>query len=271
MNMNLQLLPLLLLPYWVVAADVAFLTDPAQAQARAQREEKLYFVHFTATWCIPCEWMEANTYANDTLADFANEHYLAVKLDFDDPNALLYKQRFQVTTLPSILIFDATGKLIDRYKTSLSTDELLRILQQHPAALKITPATKVAYAPPSRITRPALLPEEDTKASTKPRSEPLVPSVTAAKTSADIPPVETPARFAVQVGVYSDLTNAERACSRMEQHFQQPVAIVEICQPNKKLYKVMVGKFEQEADARDFLQVLKKQAFEGFVKPFENQ
>ena len=84
--------------------------------------------------------------------------------------------------------------------------------------------------------------------------------------------VEMPlaAKFTVQVGVYSDPANAERARSRMAQRFGQPVQIVENWQNGKHLYKVMVGRFEQKEAADHLLERLSAQSVPGFVKTIDN-
>ena len=146
--MNTQLLlPLLLLPYLAMATvltDVEFLPSTAEAQARATQEGKLYFVHFTASWCVPCQWMEENTFVDDAVSTFVKDNYLAVKMDFDDANSANYKKRYQVTSLPSLLVFNAKGELIDQYKTSLSKDELLQILKKNSS---LTTRTRIAQNP----------------------------------------------------------------------------------------------------------------------------
>lgn len=281
--MNTQLfLPLLLLPYWAMATawtDVEFLPSTAEAQARATQEGKLYFVHFTASWCVPCQWMEENIFVDDAVSTFVKDHYLAVKMDFDDANSANYKKRYQVTSLPSLLVFNAKGELIDQYKTSLSKDELLQILEKnYPRATRTrkvesngASAIKTTYNAGSKIHRPALVPDE-TKVAVKPPVVMESPANASPKTPVPQAVIEIPivAKFTIQVGVYSDPANAERVRTRMEQRFSQPVKIVENWQNGKNLYKVMLGKFEQKEAADHFLERLSAQSVPGFVKIIDN-
>ncbi len=280
------ILPLLLLPYWVMAAqstDVNFIYNPTEAQVRAANEGKLYFVHFTTTWCMPCQWMEENTFTNDTLADFVAAHYLAVKIDLDDRNAANYKQQYKITAIPSLLIFNAKGELLARYETSLSKEELLQKLQQYVPAQRqkqnsnSTLAVQVNYngaAPAAgKISRPALIPDEVNKVdktlayNASPSSTAIDKTPLPATASARAEPVS---RFAIQVGVFSDFGNAERTRTHMEQRFQLPVQIVESRQDGKHFYKVMVGKFETKEDANHFLDKIHAQAVQGYVKNIDN-
>ncbi|MFN7118954.1 MAG: SPOR domain-containing protein [Saprospiraceae bacterium] len=280
--MNTQLiLPLLLLPYLAMAAqstDVEFTSSLTEAQARAADEDKLYFVHFTTTWCVPCQWMEANTFANDTLAAFVQDHYVAVKIDLDDRNAAQYKKQYKVTAIPSLLIFSAKGELLERHETSLSKDELLQALQKHltlqprkPAANSAV-ATRVAYYSPDKISRPALIPEE-AKTPEKPTVTAMASATAISKTpqAAKVPSETAPtAHFAIQVGVFSDIANAERTRTQMAQRFKAPVSMLESRQDGKYLYKVMIGKFAQKEDADQFLSQLNAQSVKGYVKILDN-
>lgn len=274
------ILPLLLLPYWVMAAqstDVEFTHSPTEAQARAAREGKLYFVHFTTTWCMPCQWMEENTFANDTLAAFVKDHYLAVKIDLDDHNAVSYKKQYEITAIPTLLIFNEKGELLEKHETSLSKDELLRALQKHithqPHKPAATNAVAVRAAPhqsnnnanSGKISRPALIPEEASKSENKPIS-----IATSYKTPLPAALPESIARFTIQVGVFSDFSNAERTKTQMQQRFQLPVLILESRQDGKHLYKVMVGKFETKEEADLFLTKINAQAVKGYVKNMDN-
>jgi thioredoxin-related protein len=278
MNKQLTLL-LLLLPHLAMAAastDVPFMTNLAEAQARASREERMYFVHFTATWCAPCQWMEQNTFTDEALVAYVQDHYLAVKIDFDDPNTAAYKKRYKVTSVPSLLIFNSKGVLLDRYETSLTKEELLQALQKNnlnasaPKKGKAV-AIKNARFESGSISRPALIPEDaDLSAKPATNTEPNyskapkynVPMTKEASIVKNI--------YSIQVGVFSDFANAERSRTRMEAQFDQPVQIMENYQNDKKLYKVMLGKFEQKEIADDFLQQLTNQSIKGFVRNIEN-
>ncbi|KAA3624233.1 MAG: DUF255 domain-containing protein, partial [Bacteroidetes bacterium] len=84
---NILFLPLVLLiifPGFRLKASVQFV-DAALSEVRemAAKEGKLYFAHFSADWCMPCQWMEQNTFKDPKLAFFANKNYLAAKLDID--------------------------------------------------------------------------------------------------------------------------------------------------------------------------------------------
>lgn len=52
-----------------------------EAYARNQEEPRKIFVDVYTDWCGWCKKMDKVAFANDKVADYANEHYYAVKLD----------------------------------------------------------------------------------------------------------------------------------------------------------------------------------------------
>ncbi len=283
-NMIKQLiLPLLLLPYCAIAAhhfqDIIFQEGnlPA-AQERAAREGKLYFVHFTATWCMPCQWMEQNTFTDPALSDYVNAHYLAVKMDFDSKEAEKYKKLYNVVSLPSMLIFNTKGDLIDRHDASLDATALLKILYDHNKSDNRSTLTTHQAQPSSaavvkvtynseKISRPALIPDNNPDPI---YYEPPVANPQPPTTKPDISAPRASGNYAIQVGVYSEFANAQKSQVRMEQRFEQVGRIQQMHQNGKTLYRVMIGAFETKAAAEKYLLYLESQSVRGFVKNMDN-
>lgn len=289
------ILLLLLLPYFAIAASflpVEFIDgNLAAAKERAAREGKLYFVQFTASWCMPCQWMEEHTFTDAALGDYVTKHYLAVKLDFDSKEAGIYKDLYKVTSLPSILIFNAKGNLIDRHEATLDATELLKILYdnnqagntvqgnnaQATAAVQTNPAVKISYNQ-GQISRPALIPDatEETSnhiynPSTNTTAIKYQPTIAAKPT--EEPEISAPrssGNYAIQIGVYSDIYNAEFSQARAKKRFAQSVRITELMQNGKILYRVMLGAFETRESAEKYLLYLENEGVRGFVKNIDN-
>ncbi len=254
--------------------------DLAATQKQATFDNKGYFVHVTATWCMPCQWMERNTFTDAALCDYVRQHYLAAKIEFDHPEGIAFKKQYQVTTLPSTLIFDAQGRLLARYDNSLSAVELLKILQEYAAKTNhskpqrtMSSAVQVAYQG-SGISRPALIPDGVTTVTEQPPHRP----VTYAALPTEKPQPASPAiadatapkgNYTIQTGVYSDQNNALRNQKRLEERFQQPVRVTETQNNGKTLYRVLVGVFANRNAAEDYLLYLERQAVPGFVKLLE--
>lgn len=98
---------------------------------KAKQEQKPYFVDITADWCLPCQLMDETVFQDHLVKQFTAENYLAVQLDAQDFDALILKSSYKVTTLPTILFFDYTGKLIGKEEGLQTGTSFLEILKQY--------------------------------------------------------------------------------------------------------------------------------------------
>lgn len=284
-NMIKQLLlPLLLMPCVLAAFpndSVNFIDgNLSEAQQRAFRANKPYFVHLTADWCMPCQWMDEHTFTDAALIGYIAENYLAVRMDYDSQEADLFKKRYNVTALPAILIFSADGQLLDRHEASLDAPQLLKILFENQQAIGGKTTANTPASPPVRtvaynsddISRPALIPDAEApphKRRTPSENEyQLRPSGATSRPTTAAP--RSTATYAIQVGVYGDYDNAFRMKSRMVDRFDQLVRLKTMQHNGKKLYRVLVGTFEDKSAAADYLQYLQRQGVKGFVKNIDN-
>jgi len=138
------------------------------ARDMAANEQKLYFVDFTASWCMPCQWMDETTFSDARVAAYIEKHYIPVKIDIDDFDGYAIKQLHDIKLLPSILIFNAKGETVARYEESLSPSKLLHILEKYNTPENRKGGTGSATPPiihhqesiqqPNKITRAALKP-----------------------------------------------------------------------------------------------------------------
>jgi thioredoxin-related protein len=54
-----------------------------QVKQKAKAENKYIFIDAYTTWCGPCKMMDKYVYTNDTVGDFFNQHFIAVKAQMD--------------------------------------------------------------------------------------------------------------------------------------------------------------------------------------------
>jgi len=72
--------------------------------------------------------------------------------------------------------------------------------------------------------------------------------------------------FSVQVGVFADYGNVLREVEKLEKAFDKDILVQISNLETKKVYKVLVGHFNDRTDASDFKEVVIANGSEGMVK-----
>ncbi len=97
------------------------------AKARAEREGRPLLVDFTAAWCGACKELDKHTFsAKDVNAEASR--FVAVKVDAtvdDDPKVVATLERFGVKGLPTVVVFDSSGKEALRYTDFVPPEQFL--------------------------------------------------------------------------------------------------------------------------------------------------
>lgn len=87
---------------------------------------------FSAEWCLPCKKMDRTTYADPRVRS-ALDHAVRLKVDltqYESPDALEARRKFNVTGVPTLLYFDVSGRERLRLVGEVSADELLHELEK---------------------------------------------------------------------------------------------------------------------------------------------
>jgi len=267
-----------------------------RAQALASNEGKLYFLYFSASWCMPCQWMEENTFSDPALKEYVAENYLAIKIDLDSPEGQIYRQSYQVKTLPTILIFNSQGQLLQKYEEAIPVSEFLATLQSFDkivhrlkVAVPIPPPAIEEALPKETITTlqppplPTISDESENHPSLLPDPPPTLakPVITPTKEYGNLPEEESSSpppttfenegfdlspAFGVQLGAFSQVENANRMINRLESRINAPLRLWQIERNGKKMYKVIAGGFEEKFEAISLQAQLKQQSIKGFVQ-----
>src|SRR5262249_4864657 len=89
------------------------------AIAKAKAEKRPLMIDFTAEWCAACKELAKHTFADPrVMAKAVAANFVAVKVDAtndEDPQVDAVKGKYKVVGLPTVVIYDSTGKERKRF------------------------------------------------------------------------------------------------------------------------------------------------------------
>ncbi len=94
---------------------------------RAKAENKLVFVDFYTSWCMPCKIMEQGAFVDYDLADFMNKNFLNVRVNAEDGIGKTHKNNFLVFAYPTLLFLNGDGTELMRNEGSCSIEDLKKM------------------------------------------------------------------------------------------------------------------------------------------------
>ena len=97
------------------------------ARTKALESNKPLLVDFTAAWCGACKELDRKTFSAPAVGSELSR-FVAVKVDAtndDDPAVEATLQKFKVVGLPTVLIFDSSGKEAVRYRDFVPPEQFL--------------------------------------------------------------------------------------------------------------------------------------------------
>jgi len=215
--------------------------DFNSALKKASQDGKLLMVDFYADWCQPCKWMDKTTFTNTGVVDMLNSNFITYKANIDTKDGFLTKEKYGIQFLPTILIFNTKGELVERLESTMPAEKLLPILEfhNHPSnKLKIThqfnssPANDVAQSSPTEEYDLKLLYEEYRQSE------------------------KTKSTYRLQVGVYEEYQKAFDQVNVLREEFLEPIVVLNDYRDGKTLYKVMMGEFQSQNEAESFRVIL---------------
>lgn len=137
----------------------------ADAMKQSGSEGKLLFIYFHAEWVQLCQWMKTNTFTDPDLARFLKENVLFLELNIETSIGNAEKQFFNITALPTMILFDASGNQLVRIDEAMSATKLLSNLniwnlKENKQSQTGNVSDKSGYQSIQHLNRPALLPNQ---------------------------------------------------------------------------------------------------------------
>lgn len=98
----------------------------ADIKVKAKKENKLIFMDCYTSWCGPCKMMASETFANDTIANYFNEHYINCSFDMEKGEGLKLADNYKVGCYPTLLFLDGDGNVVHRGAGYKSVNDLMK-------------------------------------------------------------------------------------------------------------------------------------------------
>jgi len=122
---------MLLLPI-IGFSQVSFQSSNYQACAdKASIDGQPFMVYVYAEWCLPCQLMDTGTFQDENLSTSIVGKVNPYKIDFDSDLGRLWKRDFDIACLPTTLLFDSEGVLLDRIESSFTSEECIGFLAEY--------------------------------------------------------------------------------------------------------------------------------------------
>ncbi len=210
------------------------------AKDRALTEGKLLFVDFHASWCTPCKWMDATTFADQEVGNVLNENYVSIKVDIDTPAGFALKEKFAIKILPTMLIFNEEGELVERVQETLSRSKMLNLVNFHVHSSNSVVKHQPFNKSPNDTDAPTNIENPDTD---------LYAAYKKYHTKKST--------YRVQIGLYKSYEQALTKVNDTRQQFFEEIIVLNGVEDGQVTYKVLMGKFGSFEEADSFKNILR--------------
>lgn len=237
---------------------VPFLTSEETARSQAHMEGKHYIIVFHADWCQPCQWVERVTMTDQTVVSLLNQGYATVKADLDDPDGFQLFQRYGVSVLPTWIVFQSDGNILERIEGVQSPVQMAEVLGKHHKG-KINLQNANHYSAPSYTIRK----EELTISQNGSQDSDHLTSSSFLSSENNVIPIHG---YTIQTGVYTMMDNVNYQRDLLSKAGESPVFVEEQYQAGTIIYKVMSGHFATKDEAAQWRAHLATLNIPGYIR-----
>lgn len=102
----------------------------------SHKSGKLVFIDLYADWCPPCVAMNRNVFSREDVGKFMGEHFIAAKYNVDHQTGKALSRDYQVSSIPTYLVFNSEGELVGRMSGGMSSEEFIENMKKMIARIK---------------------------------------------------------------------------------------------------------------------------------------
>lgn len=247
---------------FTLANSINFIQEDYTTVAKKGKfENKHFFVNYTADWCATCRVMEETSNANPTLVDLIDEKFIAVKANVDNPQGKLWQAQYGVTCLPTLIVFSPDGQEVARQNGGITSSDFLILLQQFESAPNASFASVNVKPQVQPVTSNITDKSNNTFTSSNHSSLNTKGGIIEKATTIN----KVAKNYGVQVGLYSDLNNANRKIDKLKKRMNQPVMLRYEKVKEKLMYQVIIGEYPYETEAAQFVKTLSSKGIKGYI------
>jgi len=114
-------------PYANFFVDFMHTDKLSVALERAKAENKMVFIDFYTSWCLPCKLMDEDVFTDKAFGDYMNQHFVSVKIDAESGNGPNLAALYGVKSYPTLLFVDLNGRVKSRKEGAAYQTELRRM------------------------------------------------------------------------------------------------------------------------------------------------
>ncbi len=114
-------------PYANFFVDFIHTDKLTVALEKAKAEDKLVFIDFYTSWCLPCKLMDEDVFTDEAFGDYMNEHFISVKINAEQGNGPNLAALYEVKSYPTLLFLDLNGRVKSRKEGAAYQTELRRM------------------------------------------------------------------------------------------------------------------------------------------------
>lgn len=97
---------------------------------KAKKENKCVFIDVYAVWCGPCKLMSNTVFKELEIGNYANEHFVSIKIDCERGEGISIGKNYQVESLPTFLFLDSDGNVVYRTFGAMSSENFMNEMKK---------------------------------------------------------------------------------------------------------------------------------------------